>query len=170
MNIAIETIEFPIPVKSKTHQIYYERYVDFKIVCRPTKISVSKLTKITDAVTAYEYLAGIFDPEQLYVKEYFYVLALNRNSRLIGIMRLSEGGINGTVADIRLILHFLVSVLAGGAILCHNHPSGNLLPSEPDKILTRRCMDILGYCDIHLVDHIIIGGANFYSMQENGML
>ena len=65
MNISIETTELPVTIQSTEHQIYFERYVDFKIVCRPTKIPVSQLSKIFDAASAFRYLTGVFDSEQL---------------------------------------------------------------------------------------------------------
>jgi DNA repair protein RadC len=85
-------------------------------------------------------------------------------------MKVSEGGINGTVADIRLIVKFLIDSLACVAFLCHNHPSGNLNPSENDKLLTKKIDRVLNICEIELFDHLIITGEDFYSMRDNGHL
>ncbi|MDB5226587.1 MAG: hypothetical protein JWN78_780 [Bacteroidota bacterium] len=83
---------------------------------------------------------------------------------------MSEGGVHGTVADIRIMLHFLISVLASGVFLSHNHPSGNLQPSESDNLLTRKFYEALRFHEIDFIDHLIISADNFYSYRDNNLL
>lgn len=147
-----------------------QKYVFFKTACIRTQAKMQDLTRITNPRIAYDCFREHSHEDEIYVKEYFYVMALNRNLRLLGILKVSEGGINGTVADIRLIVKFLIDSLACVAFLCHNHPSGNLNPSENDKLLTKKIDRVLNICEIELFDHLIITGEDFYSMRDNGHL
>ena len=70
--------------------------------------------------------------------EEFWIICLNRNGRYISRHKISSGGVSGTVADMKMIFNIAVKELASGIILCHNHPSGNLNPSDTDKLLTRK--------------------------------
>lgn len=147
-----------------------QKYLFFKTACVRTAAKMQDLPRIISSTMAYECFLQNAKDDELYVKEYFYVMALNRNLRLLGIMKVSEGGINGTVADIRLIVKFLIDSLACVAFLCHNHPSGNMKPSESDKRLTRNIEIVLRICEVELFDHIIITPEDFYSFRENGDL
>lgn len=104
------------------------------------------------------------------VHEEFWILLLNRSHKIIAIKRISQGGITGTVTDIRMILKLALDNLATSIILCHNHPSGNLQPSDADISITQRINDSGNIMDIALLDHIIIGGSHYYSFaDETGM-
>ena len=85
-------------------------------------------------------------------------------------MKLSQGGISGTVIDVRLILKKAVECLASGIILCHNHPSGNLNPSEADTKITKKIREAGTYLDVQLLDHLIISEKDYYSFADNGLL
>ena len=102
--------------------------------------------------------------------EEFWVLYLNRSNRVISRYKLSQGGISGTVTDIRLILKKGVELLASGIILCHNHPSGNKSPSESDARITAKLKEAGQLMDISLLDHIIVAGKEYYSFADNGGL
>ena len=95
---------------------------------------------------------------------------MNRNNRVLGVYPLSEGGLTGTVADIRLILGIALKVAATGIILCHNHPSGNLKPSQADIQLTQRVREAGKLLDIPLIDHLIISPVcEFMSFSDEGL-
>jgi DNA repair protein RadC len=103
-------------------------------------------------------------------QEEFKILLLNRANEVLGIYPLSKGGITGTVVDQRLIFAVALKCNATGIILCHNHPSGKLLPSEADITLTKsicKCADLL---EINLLDHLIITKNGFYSFSNEGKL
>lgn len=102
--------------------------------------------------------------------EEFWILYLNRSNKVISRMKLSQGGISGTVIDVRLILKKAVECLASGIILCHNHPSGNLNPSEADTKITKKIREAGNYMDIQLLDHLIISEKDYYSFADNGLL
>ena len=100
--------------------------------------------------------------------EVFAVLFLNRANRILNFRIVSEGGITGTVADPRIILKKALEENAVSIILCHNHPSGNLLPSHADHELTSKIREACRYFDIRLLDHIIVSEDGFYSFADSG--
>jgi DNA repair protein RadC len=115
--------------------------------------------------------ADIFQPFLADLKhEEFWLLFLSRSNKEINRMKLSQGGISGTVTDVRILMKKAVECLASGIILCHNHPSGNISPSEADIQLTHKIRDAGKLMDVNLLDHIIICGDNYYSFADNGEL
>jgi DNA repair protein RadC len=102
--------------------------------------------------------------------EEFHVLYLNRANRLKHRERLSSGGISGTVADVRMMMATALQVLASGIIVCHNHPSGSLRPSQQDIQLTKKVKDAAALLDLAMVDHLIIADSGYFSFADEGML
>jgi len=116
-------------------------------------------------------VADIFQPllSDLQYEE-FWILFLNRSNKVINRMKLSQGGISGTVTDVRIIMKKALESLASGIIVCHNHPSGNLNPSESDTKITQKIKDAGNLMDIQLLDHLIISEKDYYSFADNGLL
>jgi DNA repair protein RadC len=102
--------------------------------------------------------------------EVFCVFYLNQSNKIIRHEIISSGGLTGTVADIRIMLKNAVLQNANKLIIAHNHPSGNLQPSNADKELTRKLKEAAEYMDIKLLDHLIIAGTNYLSMADEGMI
>jgi DNA repair protein RadC len=102
--------------------------------------------------------------------EEFWVLFLNRSNRIINRMKLSQGGISGTVTDVRMVMKKAIEYLASGIIVCHNHPSGNLNPSESDTNITRKIKEAGNLMDIQLLDHLIITEKDYFSFADNGLI
>ena len=102
--------------------------------------------------------------------EEFWILFLNRSNKVINRMKLSQGGISGTVTDVRMIMKKAIENLASGIIVCHNHPSGNLSPSESDTRITQKIKEAGNLMDIQLLDHLIISDKDYYSFADNGLL
>ena len=102
--------------------------------------------------------------------EEFWILFLNRSNKVINRMKLSQGGISGTVTDVRMVMKKAIECLASGIIVCHNHPSGNLNPSESDSKITQKIKEAGNLMDIQLLDHLIISDKDYYSFADNGML
>ena len=103
-------------------------------------------------------------------EEYCYIIALNSSCRIIGIFFLSKGTVNASIISPR---EFYIRALLVGAvqvILCHNHPSGSITPSDSDIETTKRLKEAGELININLADHIIIGGENHFSFKEVGML
>lgn len=103
-------------------------------------------------------------------REVFAILYLNRANKVCHFEIISRGGITGTVADPRIILRGALEKNATGIILCHNHPSGNLSPSEADRALTRKIAEGARLFDIVLLDHIIVSEEGYYSFADEGQL
>lgn len=102
--------------------------------------------------------------------EEFWVLLLNRSNRILDRIRVSQGGVSGTVTDIRLILKPAIEKLASSIILCHNHPSGNNRPSENDISITQKAKEAAKFMDISVLDHIIVCEKNYYSFADEGVI
>lgn len=116
-------------------------------------------------------VADIFQPLLADLQyEEFWILFLNRSNKVINRMKLSQGGISGTVTDVRLVMKKAVEYLASGIIVCHNHPSGNLNPSESDSKITQKIKEAGNLMDIQLLDHLILSEKDYYSFADNGIL
>jgi DNA repair protein RadC len=102
--------------------------------------------------------------------EEFWILFLNRSNRVINRMKLSQGGVSGTVTDVRMVMKRAIENLASGIIIGHNHPSGNLSPSESDSRITQKIKEAGTMMDIQLLDHLIITDKDYYSFADNGLL
>ena len=102
--------------------------------------------------------------------EEFYVLYLNRANRPITHKHISSGGVTGTIADTKIILKHAIELLATSFIAYHNHPSGNLKPSQADVTLTKNLKDAAKLIDVFMLDHLIIGDKNYYSFADDGMM
>ena len=102
--------------------------------------------------------------------EEFWLLFLNRNNVLLGRHALSSGGVTGTVVDPKMIFRAALESKATSIILCHNHPSGNLKPSEEDLRLTRKITEAGRLMEIQVVDHLIVSQHGFFSFADEGLL
>jgi len=102
--------------------------------------------------------------------EVFGVVFLNRANKINHFEIISQGGITGTVADPRIILKKALEENAVSLILCHNHPSGSLLPSRADEELTAKIKEAARYLDIRVLDHIIVSDEGYYSFADEGRM
>ncbi|RLD79177.1 MAG: hypothetical protein DRJ07_12110 [Bacteroidetes bacterium] len=101
--------------------------------------------------------------------EEFWVVFLNQSNKIIDKYRVSQGGISGTVIDVRLIMKAAIEKLASGIILCHNHPSGNLKPSGSDIKITKKMRDAGEIMEIKVLDHIIVTDESYFSFADEGI-
>jgi DNA repair protein RadC len=102
--------------------------------------------------------------------EEFWVLLLNRANRVTKKKQISLGGVAGTVADPKIIFKLALEELASGIILAHNHPSGNLTPSQADTDLTKKLREGGKLLDVQVLDHLIIAGKKYFSFADEGLL
>jgi DNA repair protein RadC len=126
--------------------------------------------KIKSSKDAREYLKEIFEEDTMEVYESFYALFLNRANITCGFVKISQGGITGTVVDERLIFKAALDCYATSMILSHNHPSGNIAPSEADKLLTKKIKQAGIILDIQVRDHVILTQDSYYSFADEGIL
>jgi DNA repair protein RadC len=129
----------------------------------------SSKTTITNSQNAYKIFKSLFPADTISLQEQFVVLYLNRANKVIGSYQLSKGGITGTIADVRLILSVALKTLATGLILAHNHPSGNLKPSEADIQLTQKVKEAAKLMDIEVLDHMILSSNGYFSFTDDGL-
>lgn len=102
--------------------------------------------------------------------EEFWILVLNQANKVLTRFNISKGGIAGTVIDVRLIMEKALYQHASSIILCHNHPSGNRRPSQPDISITKKLAEAGKILDIHVLDHVIIAENHYFSFADEGML
>jgi DNA repair protein RadC len=127
--------------------------------------------KIQKSHLANEVFHYIWDDNLEHI-ESAYLLLLNQSNDVIGYTKLSQGGINGTVLDTRVIMQCVLLKNAVSFILAHNHPSGNLNPSSEDKRMTDKIANAAKLLDLKLIDHLIITSEveNYYSFADEGLL
>lgn len=102
--------------------------------------------------------------------EEFWVLYLNRSNKILSSEKISQGGVSGTVVDVKLIFKPALEKLASAIILCHNHPSGNKQPSSEDIAITKKCVDAGKILSVNVLDHIIISHEDYYSFADSGIM
>ncbi len=127
-------------------------------------IEREKITCSRDAFTVFNSIMG----DQPY--EEFWILILNKANRVIRKACISEGGISGTVVDPKKVFKMALDNHASSLILGHNHPSGNIQPSEADHKITRKIAEAGKMLDIGVLDHIILGNSNYFSFADEGMI
>ena len=126
--------------------------------------------KFDGSVIAAKVLYKIF-PKTLDHREYFYILLLDRSNHIVSYYHIGTGGLSGTVADPKVIFQTALKCNACAIILAHNHPSGNIRPSEADIRLTRKVKAGGELLDIVVMDHIILSSdRSYFSFADEGML
>lgn len=101
--------------------------------------------------------------------EFIYMLMLNRGNQVIGCHQISKGGMTGTVVDVRVVYQVALKSCATSIIVAHNHPSGNLDPSDADKKITRQIKEAGALLEIPLIDHLILTEGDFFSFADEGL-
>lgn len=135
------------------------------------KVAIKDCAKITSAKQAVELIRSFYNDDDYYRIEQFGLLCLNNGGRAVSFHMISKGGINGTVADIRVIAQTALLCNASSVILCHNHPSGQMAASNADKQLTDKVKAALDLLDIKVMDHVILcEDMGYYSFADEGLL
>ncbi len=124
----------------------------------------SKITQSKDVCDLFQSILGDLPHEE------FWILLLNRSNKVITKYKISQGGIAGTVIDVRLILKSAIDNLASSIILIHNHPSGNVQPSDADISITKKMKEAGKVMDIPVLDHIIVTESGYYSFADEGIM
>ncbi len=135
-----------------------------------TKIKIKDRVKINDCESGQQYCRALFSEDSIEHIEKFYIVLLNRNNQVLGWKKISQGGVNGTIADPKVILQAAIISNASAIILTHNHPSGATKPSHADVALTQKIKQASLLHDINVIDHIIITEDSFYSFANEGNL
>lgn len=140
----------------------------FELKSNSTDFKKVKIGSSLDAAT----FCRNFYRDDIEVFESFFLLMLNNANNTIGYVKISQGGIVGTVVDVRILAKYAIESLATAVILCHNHPSGNLNPSEADKHITGKVKQALSLFDIKTLDHIILSPNEneYFSFGDEGII
>ncbi|MBD2704827.1 JAB domain-containing protein [Spirosoma sp. BT702] len=126
--------------------------------------------QITRSLTAYEILHHAWDENKLELLEQFKILLLDRKNNCLAISDIATGGMTACIVDPKVIFVTALQANAAGIILAHNHPSGNLQPSDQDLALTRKLSECGKLLDIAILDHLIVTPRNYYSFADEGCM
>lgn len=143
-----------------------EKEVEYRLSATRKDFNRAKITKSKDAAD----YARQFYFDDLRIYESVFIIMMNRRNNTCGYAKISQGGISGTVVDIRLILKYAIESLASGIILVHNHPSGNMKASPEDIQISKKLKEAARYMDISLLDSIIISEDAHYSFADNEII
>jgi len=135
-----------------------------------TKVKPSERLVVSCSRDAHKIFFDSWNQNSIEHKESFKMLLLNRANKVLGITTISEGGLSGTVTDVRLIFQYAIKANASGIIVAHNHPSGNSNPSESDLKITNKIKEAGNIMDVQLLDHLIISEKEYFSYADNGIL
>lgn len=135
-----------------------------------TKVKPSQRPQIRSSKDAYNVLLENWDEDKLEFIEQFKIILMNRGNRILGIFEVSTGGVGATVVDPKVIFAAAIKANSTSIILAHNHPSGQLKPSQADIKLTKKLTEGGQFLEIPVLDHIIVTGEGYYSFADEGLL
>lgn len=150
-------------------QQYANAVRSVEIKCKKTANAVPAVGEIDSSTTAAKF-ARQFYGDDLNLYESFFLILMNTHNKPIAWAKVAQGGINEVGVDIMILAKFVVDSLAKNVILVHNHPSGGLTPSAPDKSLTKKVIDALALLGAKVADHIILTDSDYYSFRDNGLI
>ena len=151
------------------HQMPFYQLSEIIVSYRP-KFKASERPQVSTSQEVYSILFNNWDLDRIDLQEQFKILLLNRANKVIGIYEVSSGGMSGTVADPKLIFSTALKACACSIILTHNHPSGNLKPSQSDISLTKKIIGSGTLLDIAVLDHVIMTSEGYFSFQDEGLI
>lgn len=134
-----------------------------------SKLKFSEMPTVTTSAEAALLLRKVWS-DTMQLREEFYLLLLNRANKVIGYFLASQGGTSATIVDPKLIFPMALKCNANGLILAHNHPSGNLKPSEEDRKLTKKLVECGKLLDISVLDHLILTTEAYTSFADEGWI
>ncbi|SDW66005.1 RadC family protein [Flavobacterium degerlachei] len=125
-----------------------------------------ELVKITSSKAIFELMQPVIGE---LAHEEFWIVYLNNSNKVLSKSQLSKGGITGTLVDVRLVFKNALEIGATALILCHNHPSGTLIPSDADKQITKKLKIAGDSLEIKVLDHLIVTETSYYSFVDEGI-
>ena len=134
------------------------------------KTGLAEKKKITDVQSAVNILRELFNKDTLLLTEEFILLILNRANKTIAWVKIAQGGLDFVVPDLRMIYIYTLKAAGTGIIVAHNHPSGNINPSEADKKMAEKLKKGCEILDIILLDSIILTDESYCSFKEEGII
>ena len=140
---------------------------EIKITYNP-KLKSSELPKVASSQDAFDVILTQWDDIQY--RESFAIILLNRANKCLGFSFISKGGLSGTVADPKMIFQVALKANASSIILAHNHPSGNLQPSQNDINLTKTIVKAGKLLELQAIDHLIVSDDAYFSFADEGII
>ena len=125
-----------------------------------------ELKKVTSSKVIFEIMQPIIGELP---HEEFWIIYLNNSNKVISKSQLSKGGITGTLVDVRIVFKTALEMGATALILCHNHPSGTLIPSDADKQITKKLKLAGDSLEIKVLDHLIVTETSYFSFADEGI-
>lgn len=153
-------------MKNEKVAIVKDYCVEYKLRARRTKLPRTKVNSSLVAADAVRTLYG----DDIYIYETVFLLLLDRSLTTNGYVRLSQGGISGSVIDKRLVCKYAVDSLSSAVILVHNHPSGNLDPSRCDRSICKEISESLATLGIEVADFLILTADGYLSFRDEGYM
>ena len=137
-----------------------------------TNIKPSERIKIEDSKKVYEVLKTVYDYNKIEHKESFYAMYLNRANKILAVILISEGGTSACLVDVKIIFQAALKLNASAIILSHNHPSGQLQPSNADIQITNKVKEAAKLLEMQVIEHIIVTPEDdkYYSFADNGQI
>lgn len=152
----------------KTLNLFNSTVAELSVVYS-NSVSPSERQKIVNSKSAFEIFENIWN-DQINIYESVYLLLLNRANKVLGYRCISTGGVSGTVVDPKAIYQAALLTNASSVILAHNHPSGNLNPSDADVKLTEKLKAAGYFLDIAFIDHLILADGQYHSFADEGKI
>ncbi len=131
---------------------------------RPPLDSMPQITCVPDAVALFR---SFVDPERIDLKEFFWIMLLTHSHHVLGISEIAIGNTSEVSLPKKEIFQLSLTAHASAIILCHNHPSGHLTPSQSDIALTKEIFAFATLVDVKILDHLILTSEGYYSMMGN---
>ncbi len=128
---------------------------------------VPERKKITCSKDVFEFLKPYLGDLQT---EEFWAVLVNQNNRILHFSQLTTGGISSSIVDVRILFKTALEHFATAVFVAHNHPSGNLKPSQEDIRITKQIAEGGNFLNIKLLDHLILNQTSYYSFADEGLL
>jgi len=146
--------------------VIHEKLDIYSLKRNPSRIQRAKISTSNDAYAVIRK----FYKHDINVYESLFLLMLNRGNVTVGFVKISQGGVSSTTADMKMIIRYVTTSLASAIIIAHNHPSGKLRPSDNDIALTRKIKEALNILEVKVLDHLILSDKDYYSFSDEGIL
>lgn len=134
-----------------------------------TNIKPSERYQVKSSQDIYQLLLSRYENFMEHHEE-IWAVYLNRSNKVLGVSKISQGGVSETTCDPKLVIQIALKANASSIIVTHNHPAGSVEPSEADKRVTRKIKSACEFLDMQLLDHVIISHSNYYSFADSGLL
>lgn len=151
-------------------EITYEVKANMPVISLSYQFDNKDRHQLIDSKSVFNELSKIYDPGQMYLREYFYAIFLDRSNSVLGCLCISMGGTAGTVVDIKFIVAAACLSNSTSVIVSHNHPSGQKNFSSADIAVTEKIKAALKLVDVTLLDHVLFLGDNYESMADLGII